>query len=213
MKSIFFLILFLSLPVINAQVISEYGIKIGIANSKMNIVNKTGNIYVGFQSLFAERRAAGTFGIFLNMFKNEYFDLQNELMYHEEGAEDKILVTTVDNPDGIDEGLTWDHEYDFLKYNLNVRPSYPIEESYIYLIIGPSINYLLKARDFFYYDQELKNFYFGYNAGLGFTLRGLIDCSLLMEIKYNGYFDDFVNNQNVKAAMESWQINIGLGIK
>jgi len=59
----------------------------------------------------------------------------------------------------------------------------------------------------------LKSFYFGYNAGLGFTLRGLIAYSLLMEIKYNGYFNDFVNNQNVKAAMESWQINIGLGIK
>ena len=213
--TLFVLFTLSTVSIIKSQVISDYGLKFGMISSQMNVKINPYSIYVGFPSykFYDDNRLSGTFGVFLNMFKTKYFDLQNEIKYIQEGAEDKVSVTTAQSPEGIDE-LSWDHEYNFIRYSLNLRPYYQIKNNNnIYLILGPSVNYLIKNRDDFYLHEDLKDFYYGYNLGFGFTTSGIIDKPLLLEFKYNGYFNHLADNSEIKADIKSWQINIGVALK
>ncbi|MBI1937002.1 MAG: outer membrane beta-barrel protein [Ignavibacteriales bacterium] len=196
-----------------AQIIKNVGVKLGVNSSKLNFTNYQDEIFVDFDELFKERRADINVGIFIHSFDMEYLDLETELSYNKEGSEYPMVVTTVENPDGIDEEVILDNEYDFLKFGINLRPQINLGEQKLFLTAGPSINYLLRDRGQFYFGEKLKKVYWGYNFGIGAQLNSLLSFPLLLEIKYNGYLSKLVDNSRYKMEASSVQFNVGLFIK
>lgn len=196
-----------------AQIIKNFGVKLGVNSSKLNFTNYQDEIFVDLDELFKERRADISVGIFIHSFDMEYLDLETELSYNKEGSEYPMVVTTPENPDGINNELILDHEYDFLKLGINLRPQLNIGEEKMFLTAGPSINYLLRNRGQFYFSEKLEKIYWGYNLGIGAELNSLLSFPLLLEIKYNGYLNKLVDNNKYKAEMSSVQFNIGLFIR
>ena len=211
MKKYFVVIILLSI-ITQSQVISDYGIKFGLVSSKSDLVIKPNSIYAGSDDWFENNRIGVSFGIFMNMFNTDYFDVQSELSYLEEGAEDELLITTIDNPDGNGDYLIYDHEYDFLKLSFNIRPKYNLDSITPYLLFGPSISYLLKDRGAFYIE-DLKKVHFGYSYGLGINVNDVFNNTFFCEFKYNGYFNEIADNDRAKLELSSWQINIGMLLK
>lgn len=198
--------------VTHSQVISDYGIKFGIVSSKANLDIKPTNTFNGWDDWFNMNRIGVSFGIFINMFDTDYFDIQSELSYLEEGSEDELLVTTADNPDGNGDYMVSDHEYDFLKLNFSIRPKYKFDKITPYLLLGPSISYLLKDRGTFFIE-DLEKVHFGYSLGLGINIDKVFNNSFFCEFKYNDYFKEISDNDRAKLELSSWQINIGIQLK
>ena len=213
MKKYYAVIFLILLPSITySQVISDYGIKLGFISSKANLDIKPSSISLASDDWFKNNRIGVSFGIFVNMFNTEYFDIQSELSYLEEGAEDELLVATVDNPDGNGDYLVYDHEYDFLKLNFNIRPKYKFDKITPYLLFGPSISYLLKDRGTLFIE-DLEKIHFGYSLGIGINIDDVFDNSFFCEFKYNDYFKEISETDRIKLELSSWQINIGMLLK
>lgn len=209
MKSITLItVFFFFVGISSAQIVKNIGLKIGVNSSKVDFTVNPNDVFAGFNKLFEKRRNDLSIGMFIHSFNLHYLDVETELLYNKEGAEDKILVTTTENPDGIDE-MAWDHEYDFIKLGFNLKPKISLVDTEIFLILGPSVNYLLKNRGAFYLNEKLKKIYFGYNLGFGAKLDSLLGFPVLVEIKYNDYITKLADNKRYKVEISSFQINIG----
>lgn len=112
--------------------------------------------------------------------------LETELGYEQLGAEDKIPVTTAENPDGTGEYVIIDHGYDFLSLDVSFNPKYETDKICLYGIISPSVNYLII--DQLILNKYTKDFLLGYNIGLGFRPKELFDGKFFCEIKYHNFF-------------------------
>ncbi len=209
--SVLFLFVYVNLY---AQLIQDYGIKIGLVNSQMNLTlleEQFSNL--GEPNIFKYNRIGTTFGLFLLMLDNENLNIETEFSYHEEGAQDEVYLRDTENIDKIVSTIYWDHEFNFLRLGLYLRPKYKFSLFNLFLVLGPNINYLTKNATLVYLDEVVSSIHYGYNLGVGITFNNIFHFPLLIEMKYNGYFNDFVNNSKKLVKINSVQLNIGFVLK
>ncbi len=122
-----------------SQVISTYGFKIGVTASNPNFeydpsLNIT-NIPVD------KTRISPNIGIYLRLFDLEMIDFETQLTYLQKGGEDKMEVKTLNHPEGTGEFLTFDLQFDYLQFQLGLRPKYRMSKIEFYSYLGGSFDY------------------------------------------------------------------------
>lgn len=190
---------------LNAQIISNYGLKVGVVSSKA--VDLSSKVYPW--NLYQSSRVSGSFSFFTQFPISKYFRFEVELGYKQEGAEDKIPVTTTENPDGTGQFVIIDHAYDFLSLNLSWQPKIETNDISLYGIISPSLNYLLKNRDQIILNDDINKLVLGYNVGLGFQPKNIINGKLFVEVKFGGSFSKYLKNYYFETKFNTLQFSIG----
>lgn len=206
MKSKVILMLLILLPIFsNAQIITDYGIKIGLISSKaVDIIVK--NYY---WDLYKDSRVSGSYGIFAQFLSSKYYRFEAELGYRQEGAEDKIPFTTSENPDGTGEFAIIDHAYDFISLNLAFQPKYENDNICLFGIISPSLNYMIKNRDQVILNDNIEKLLFGYSFGLGFQPKNILEGNLFAEFRFNNFFSKVIKNNYFESRFNSLQFSVG----
>lgn len=199
-------ILFVCVPfIVNAQFFSNYGLKIGVVSSKASDLSSKSY----YSNLYQNSRISGSFSVFTQFLNSEYLRFEMELGYKQEGAEDKIPVTTAENPDGNGQFIIIDHAYDFLSFNISLQPKYETKDICLFAIISPSLNYMLKNRDQILLSADINKLILGYNLGLGFQLKSILNGNLFFEVKYGGSFSEYLRNDYLEAKFNTLQFSIG----
>jgi hypothetical protein len=169
---------------LSAQLISNYGIKVGVLSSKPVEVKR--------EELFQDSRVSGTFGLFAQFLNFRYCRFEFEAGYKQEGAENKVPVTTIENPDGSGDYVTFDHAYDFISLNLSFQPKLENEDICLYGIVAASLNIMTKNRDMLSYGQNVDKYVPGYNYGLGFSPKNFLNGKIFVEMKYGSSFSKYL---------------------
>lgn len=190
---------------VNAQVFSGYGIKIGLVSSKAEDLSTASYL----SNLYHDSRVSGSYGLFAHFLDSKYFRFEAELEYKQEGAEDKIPITTAENPDGTGQFVIVDHGFDFLSFNISFQPKIETEDFCLFGIISPTLNFMLKNRDQIIWTDDINDFLFGYKAGIGFQPKNFLNGRLFAEIKYGGSFSEFIKADYLKAKFNTIQFSLG----
>ncbi len=136
MKSILTVIL-LSLFAINSncQVISGYGIKLGAGFS-----NQSWDYH--YFDMEHDNKTAVSPRIFADFFNLSFLQLEGEIGYLRKGFEDKIPITTMDQPDGTGDFITSNISLDYLSISALAKLKYVTEVISPYIILGPQLDIL-----------------------------------------------------------------------
>lgn len=79
-----------------AQEIANYGLMVGTNISMPKLTTKN----LIYQSSYRDSRLGSSIGIFTDFSFNKFLSIKLDINYSNEGAEDKIPITTFDRPDG-----------------------------------------------------------------------------------------------------------------
>ncbi|MEG8948121.1 outer membrane beta-barrel protein [Rosettibacter firmus] len=205
MKTKILIVLLFLFTLTSAQSVTNYGIKIGVTFSKAVDID----IKNYYWNLYRNARIGSNYGFFAQIFKTDNISFVAEMGYKQIGAEDKIPVTTSENPDGTGEFITLDHAYDFLVFQISFQPEYEMQAVKFYGIFAPTFNYMIGNRDQLIMNRYVKKFLIGYNLGIGIQPKTFLNGKLFLEVNYNGFFSKVVSNDFVSMKFSSFQISIG----
>ena len=213
MKKLFLaLILFTFISTSQAQFIRGIGLKVGttISNQDWQYSISSGLSGLSFEP---DSRAGLNIGIFIELLDVPLISIVTEVNYTQKGMEQELPVTTVTQPDGTGEFVTWNTRVDYLnisafgKLRLNVGLFTP------YILLGPKIDIEInKETSFDQLDEVEENFnknMLGFKVGVG-TEINLLSLNLLAEILYDVNFNELYENQNLKVNSNSFELRIGL---
>ncbi len=203
------LIFFLLPALIHAQSLINYGIKIGATASQSSGLKGKGMCCNMYESLYKETRYGGAFSIFVQFLKSDNMRFEFDLGYRQEGAEDKLPVTSVTHPEGTGQFVIIDYVYDFLSLNLGIHPKYENDDVCIYGIISPSLNILLKFRDQLIMEDDVDKIIPGWNLGIGFQPKNLLNGNLFVELKFGSSFTKYVKSDFFETRFNTIQLSIG----
>lgn len=186
---------------LRAQFISNYGVKIGFISSKPTDQ--------GAYKLYEDPRVSGAFSAFIQFLNAEYARFEFEAGYKQEGAEAKIPVTTLHNPDGTGDYMILDHAFDFVSLNLSVQPKIENKNICLYGILSGSLNFLVKTRDQLYSNTEIDKCIPGFNLGAGFQPKDFLNGKIFIEARYGGAFKKYLKNNFYGAKFNTIQVSLG----
>lgn len=202
-----------------SQIIKNYGIKIGVTNSNFTVKNlpiKT----IGTQSyvpvIETGNLLSPTLSLFAQFVEANLLNVEIEIGFIQKGMS-KVFHSNVmssDQPDGTYQtaDYTFEQTVKYLQLNVNSQLKYKIGSVIPYMIIGPSVGYLLGISGFTLTNEMRKDFLFGYNLGLGVNLGELFNREIFVEAKYNGDFSKFINENSPEYWHKVWVFNIGTNL-
>ena len=211
--NIIYLILFtlLIISTSQAQLIRGYGLKAGVTSSSQDW-----DYTIDWLSDFdftPETRWGINVGVFSEFFNIPYFSLVTELNYIQKGMKEDVPVTTVTNPDGTGEYITWDTRVDYL--NLSALGKLRIELSLFipYILLGPKIDYEINQENSLgmtnVVEENFNEVMYGFKIGIGSEVK-LSNINLLAEILYDYNFNDLYENENLTVTSDSFDFRIGI---
>jgi hypothetical protein len=195
----------------NAQLISDYGLKIGIVSSnfKMDFYKNNKN----FNSAFDKSRLGPTMGLFVRYFEKSNFDVETELSYVQKGGTDKFEIITTNDPEGTGEYLIFDIQFDYLQLKTSLRPNYLLNNFEIYGLFGASLDYLLAVKNGILPKNDYSDFIWGYVLGFGLTFNNLLDNKISLEVVYNSDFNEIYKSESVKYTNNLYLIRAVFSIR
>jgi len=202
----FLVILILLFPIKQSysQLVSNYGLKIGLSYSNIDKqysdskLNDETNFKLGLGiSLFTES----------SLFKN--LNLISEICYIQKGYTENIAQA---NEKGENIGtFTLKERFDYL--TIKLQPSYQFELKSLtpYVFIGPKLDIKLNNQDENnYLFKFLKNNQFGISYGAGIKLNKIIYYPILLEINSNYDFGYSFSNYYLKVRNLSYELKFGI---
>lgn len=208
MKFIFVLIVLFFLNLTYAQQLTNYGLKIGMNLSTAK--SETTNLF--YRGDYRNSRLGSSIGLFTDVSFSNIFSVQFDMSYSNEGAEDKIPVTTFEKPDGTGDFFIWDREFDFLNTELLLKSAYETEEIKFYGLIGPEMKILLYERNVFIYGTKPKNFLFGYSVGFGFLPKEILNGKVFIEFKFGDSFGNLISTKDFKLKFQTFLLSLGCNV-
>ncbi len=202
-----FVIVFLS-SFSSAQEITNYGLKVGINASIPKLTTK--NFF--YKSMYRDSRLGSSIGIFTDFSFNKFLSINFDISYSNEGAEDKIPITTFDQPYGTGDFMIWDHEFGFLNTKICLKPIYEFESLQLYALIGPELKFLLYKKDTYLVATNPKNFLLGYNLGFGFLPKDIFGGRVFMEFRFSDSFGYLVSVEDFKFKFHTLLFSLGCKI-
>lgn len=210
MKKIYLIIiLFTFISSSHPQCLRSYGVKIGatIANEDWD----SSQLPTDFEP---DSRWGLNLGVFTEFINIPYFSLVTELNYVQKGMiEEDIPVTTITNPDGTGEYVTWDTRVDYLNFSALGKLRLDFSLFTPYLVIGPKVDFeinlensLGSANDV---EDNFNKIMYGVKLGGGTEVK-LASFSLLAEILYDYNFNDLYENENLIVTASSVDFRIGI---
>lgn len=182
--AVMFLLTFNS--VFNAQVLSGYGIKLGLG-----ITNSTWGYEASDWEQNWDNKAGLSLRAFADFLDYSYFNLEGEAGFSQKGVKGSVEIITAENPDGFHRSMN--NRLNYLSASLMGKLKYKKDIFTPYLLAGPQFNFLagydvdpiFKAT----YDRFEKSLW-GFTVGMGsvFKIEGT---NLLLEYRFER---DFTNN-------------------
>lgn len=210
MKKFFLaLIIFSFISTSQAQIVRGYGFKLGttIANQDWKYISSL-NI-----TLNPDNRMGLNVGVFVELLNNPFLSIVTEVNYIQKGMKKDVEKTTVSNPDGTSEFITWDTRVDYInlsafgKFRLNLGIVSP------YVIAGPKIDFeinkVFSLNEANVVEKNFNKNRIGFRVGIG-TEINLISLNLLAEILYDADFNELYENENLKVNSNSIDLRVGL---
>lgn len=215
-KTFTFLLLFLPTFIAHAQIISGYGIRLGMVSSKQVIeAGKEEDTFKLLENFYAnlEPRWGPQIGLFVDFLSNPHLTIQTELNYLQKGAEKKFQVTTAEHPEGTGEFYTTDiFQFDYIALNFCVQPKIRLGLVNPYGIIGPSFNFLIATRAVGAFI-DTKKFIPAAIFGVGIELLKPFDIPLLLEVRYNPDLEYSFENNVLRSKLQVLQFILGVRLK
>ena len=194
----------------NAQLISYYGIKIGMVSSKLKM-DYQGNS-TNFNSVFDKNRLGPTMGLFIRYFEMSNFDLETELCYVQKGGTDKFDITTINNPKGTGEYILLDIQFDFIQLRTALRPNYSINNIEIYGLAGLSIDYLLSVKNGILPRDKYSDFVWAYTLGFGLAYSKIFNHNISLEFAYDSDINEIYKNENDQYTNSLFLLKAGISL-
>lgn len=195
-----------------AQIIRGYGLKFGttISNQEWEYSQASGFSNSSFDT---DNRIGFNIGIFSEFLDIPFISIVTELNYIQKGMKKEIPVTTIYQPLGTGEFVTWNTRIDYInisafgKFRFNMGLFAP------YVLIGPKIDFEInKINSLETVNVVEENFNknrFGFKVGIG-TEINLLSLNLLAEILYNKDFNELFENENLKVNSNSFDLRVGI---
>jgi hypothetical protein len=209
MKKVYLIIILLFfISSSQAQLIRGYGVKIGatISNQKWDYNNY-------LPELNPESRWGFNVGVFSEFFNSPYLSLITELNYVQKGMKKDLPVSTITNPDGTGEFITWDTRIDYLnlsalgKLRLDFNPLIP------YILLGPKIDFQINLDNSMgllnVVEKNFNEVMYGLKVGIGSEVQ-FDSFSLLTEILYDYNINELYKNENLTVTLDSFDFRLGI---
>lgn len=208
MKYFFISLFILSFNFTLAQQQFNYGLKIGmnLSSPKTEITN----FY--YSEMYRDSRLGNSIALFSEYSFNEFIKFQLEISYSNEGAEDKIPITTFEKPDGTGEFYVIDHQYDYFNSKLLFEPGLINESFDLYGIFGPSLKILVAKKDVMSYSLDSKKVVLGYSVGAGLLPKKILGEKVFIEFIFNDTFGNLISTRDFKLKFTSLQLNLGCNV-
>ncbi|MDR1200524.1 MAG: hypothetical protein LBL58_02690 [Tannerellaceae bacterium] len=100
--------------------------------------------------------------------KKQYFELSSEIGYIQKGGREHDFIIFDNNNNNI-RYINIDEKNNYLSINTTARFKYIIYNNYIYIGIGPKIDFLLSDKELIHYDYILDRVSLGFKSEFGFT--------------------------------------------
>ena len=165
-----------------------------------------------YQRSYRDSRLGSCISIFTDFSFNKSFSIRLDVSYSNEGAEDKIPITTFDKPDGTGDFMIWDHEFGLVNTNLCFKPSYEFNSIQLYALIGPELKFLFYKRDMNIGAANPKNLVFGYNLGFGFLPKNVFEGRVFVEFRFSDSFGYLINVDDFKLKFQTLLLSLGCNI-
>ena len=214
-KSMLLFTMILSSSLSSAQVLSRWGIKVGLTMSNIAVTDRHPAAigwtnedidYVHGQALNP------AISVFADPVRLEWMDIEAELSYLRCGASQTTPITYFVPPDySSAENTTVTNELGLyiLQLGVHLEPKYNVGAVTVYSIAGPKMSFLLSVADIVATGSQLRRILPGYTLGAGLVAPGLFKTEIFAEVTrsvdamyfYKGYYSNLWNS--------SWLFSIG----
>ncbi len=206
MKMLIIILSILLPEIVNAQILNDYGIKVG---GTLNHQNWNYSIdYANFDPDDALGLNIGVFGEFLEV---SNFELVGEINYIQRNVEKEVPVTTVQNPDGDGTTITWSLKINYLNFSALAKAKIDFGVITPYFIGGPAIDYEINKsindKASFYDDFKKDQFSIRFGAGSEIHLESI---NLLVEFIYTQNLTSLYKNENVEVTTHCFDFRLGI---
>lgn len=210
MKSFIIIILFIVFYLdANCQIISDYGIKLGIGLSNQSWDYQGDVLQFDFDSKLGI--SPRLFADFLNI---SFFQIEGEIGYLRKGYEEKIPITTMAQPDGTGDFITTNIALDYLSVSALVKLKYELEIISPFIILGPQLNFLLNKnieKGWEVIFDRFRNANVDLSIGVGTELKNILAIPIIFEYRFER---DFIDNYDLPDInIKNYSHVILLGIK
>lgn len=195
-----------------AQIIRGYGLKFGttISNQEWEYSQASGFSNSSFDT---DNRIGFNIGIFSEFLDIPFISIVTEVNYIQKGMKKELPVTTINQPYGTGEFVTWNTRIDYLNFSAFGKLRFNIGLFAPYVLIGPKIDFEFnKINSLGTVNDVEENFNknrFGFKVGIGTEIK-LLSLNLLAEILYNKDFNELFENENLKVNSNSFDLRVGL---
>ena len=205
------IILFVFSRVVRAQLISSYGIKIGMTEASQSW-NYSG--YLSNIKVFNKSRSGLDFGIYTEWFNIPVISVLTEIHYIQKGCKDDISVRTSEFPLGTGETRTIIPRIDYISIPILSKVRYNIEFINIYAIAGPRLDVLIgkNSEAVGAVFDDLKKTDFGETFGMGLELPIKTIYHIGLEFRYSLSSQNIFTNEWLKVKNKSLEFLLVLGL-
>jgi len=194
-----------------SQIVSEYGLKIGVTASRPHIeFDQSLNIS---RVSFNHTRISPNIGLFIRMLDLKNLDFETQLVYLQKGGEEKFEITTVQRPGGTGEYAASDIQFDCLQLHLGFRPKYSMDKIEFYFYVGGSVDYLLEFTGVGTLRNNLEDIVFGYSGGIGISLKTSLNHNIFIETIYDSDLSDNYKNMYSELMNSAWLFKFGISLR
>lgn len=191
----------------NAQILSDYGIKIGMVSSKyeMDLKNFTEDILI--INSYNKNRLGPNIGIYIRYLNLSHFDFETEFSYVQKGASlRKDHYTSLSN-------LSDELRFDFIQFKNSFVPKIQTSSYGIYGIIGFSLDYLLSMKGGDISQRQCSKYVTGYIFGIGFETRILNNNRIFLELALNKDINEIHEWRWARYYNNLVSLNLGFSFK
>ncbi|MCZ7604078.1 MAG: PorT family protein [Melioribacteraceae bacterium] len=195
-----------------AQIIRGFGLKVGttISNQDWKYSNSSGLSGLSFDS---DSRVGINLGIFTEFLNVPFIGIVTEVNYIQKGMKKEVPVTTISQPDGTGEFVTWNTRVDYI--NISAYGKLRINAGLFtpYILVGPKIDFEINKTNSLgpvnVVEDNFNKNRFGLKVGLG-TEINLLSFKLLAEFLYDADFKELYENENLKVNSNSFDLRVGI---
>ena len=213
-----FSILGISLP-INAQLLNDYGIKIGYVAANQSFMFKSKS-----DNLDLQNRSGFTVGVYAEWFSGPSFHVITEVNYIQKGMIDKVEKRGETECDCVHEGMIGklerrgETEYigsrlDYLSIPVLAKFRHDYKYFSLYLLVGPTLDALLNYESPYYsLYSAFRKFGLGGDVGIGFASDLTRTRIQALEIRYSYDLIAPYQTELLDVKNKSIEISIRLGL-
>jgi hypothetical protein len=150
-------------------------------------------------------------GIYLRFLDFSFINFESEFNYLQRGGQEKLPITTPEQPQGTGEEILYSVQFDYLQIQLNLRPYYSLQKYNVFGIIGVSVNYLLSVKNSVIPIENLKDFTFSYSLGAGVELQVFTCNSISIEFCMNSDISNIYKDLDTEFKFKTYIIRLGIG--